>query len=360
VQISASRFEQFSVQHYAREVRALLPPSVFEPVPIRLLWLPVHLSVIIGLGLYVALASPPWYLALACALGAGHGWACLGFLAHEVLHHAVVKSRRVERIVGCIALSIFCLSPTLWNAWHNQTHHGNTGNPDTDPDGLGTWVSWQHSRAERFMEEASPGSRLKRSAAFLFVTFSVHSAVVLLGHSHRDNYYARISRRAVYGETAAAVALWITLLLLVGPWKFLFIGLIPALIANGVTMSYIATNHFLNSLTAVNDPLVNSLSVRSPSWVERLHLQFGYHVEHHIFPTVNGRNLATVREVVRRLYGERYLSLPHATALRLLYTRPKIHLAADTLIDPRTLQTFNTLAPGDLSMAAAGPMGDLA
>ena len=65
-----------------------------------------------------------------------------------------------------------------------------------------------------------------------------------------------------------------------------------------------------------------------------------------------------VREVVRRLYGERYLSLPHATALRLLYTRPKIHLAADTLIDPRTLQTFHTLAPGDLSMTAAGPMGD--
>jgi fatty acid desaturase len=356
VQTSVSRFEQFSVQHYAREVRALLPPAVFEPVPTRLLWLPVHLSVIVGFGLYVALASPPWYLALGCALAAGHSWACLGFLAHEVLHHAVVKSRRVERIVGSIALSIFCLSPTLWNAWHNQSHHGNTGDPDADPDGLGTWSSWQHNAVERAMEEASPGSGRKRSAAFLFVTFSVHSAVVLLVRSHRENYYARISRRAVYAETAAVVGLWIVLLLLVGPWKFLFIGVLPALIANGVTMSYIATNHFLSSLTSVNDPLVNSLSVRAPTWLERLHLQFGYHVEHHIFPTVNGRHLSAVREMVRRLYGQRYLSLPHGTALRLLYTRPKIHLGADRLIDPRTRQTFNTLAPGDLSMAAAGPM----
>ncbi|HSQ00630.1 MAG TPA: fatty acid desaturase, partial [Candidatus Dormibacteraeota bacterium] len=140
------------------------------------------------------------------------------------------------------------------------------------------------------------------------------------------------------------------------PWTFLFIAVLPALIANGVTMSYIATNHFLNSLTAINDPLVNSLSVRAPRWLEWLHLQFGYHVEHHILPTVNGRHAATVRDVLRRLYGERYLSLPHRTALRLLYTRPKIHLGHDTLIDPRTGVTFNALAPGDLSMAALGTM----
>lgn len=356
MQTSASRFEQFSVQHYAREVRALLPSAVFEPAPTRLLWLPVHLSVIVGSGLYVFLASPPWYLAVACALAAGHSWACLGFLAHEVLHHAVVRSRRVERIVGCVALTIFCLSPTLWIAWHNQSHHGNTGDPDADPDGLGTWHSWQRSAVERAMEEASPGSGRKRSAAFLFVTFSLHSAVVLLVRSHRENYYARISRRAVYAESAAMVCFWIALLLLVGPWKFLFIGVLPALIANGVSMSYIATNHFLSSLTAVNDPLINSLSVRSPGWLERLHLQFGYHVEHHIFPTVSGRHAASVREVLRRLYGERYLSLPHTTALRLLYTRPKIHLGCDRLIDPRTRQTFNVLVPGDLSMAPAGPM----
>ena len=31
---------------------------------------------------------------------------------------------------------------------------------------------------------------------------------------------------------------------------------------------------------------------------------------------------------------------------------PKLHHTHDTLIDPRTLATFHTLAPGDLSMAA--------
>jgi hypothetical protein len=55
-----------------------------------------------------------------------------------------------------------------------------------------------------------------------------------------------------------------------------------------------------------------------------------------------------------RRYGDRYLSLPHARALRLLYARPKLHDTHDTLIDPRTSATFNALAPGDLTMAAVG------
>jgi hypothetical protein len=43
--------------------------------------------------------------------------------------------------------------------------------------------------------------------------------------------------------------------------------------------------------------------------------------------------------------------MPHARALRLLYTRPKLHDGYDTLIDPRSMATWRALAPGDLSMA---------
>ena len=296
MQTSASRFEQFSVQHYAREVRALLPSAVFEPAPTRLLWLPVHLSVIVGFGLYVALANPPWYLAAGCALVAGHSWACLGFLAHEVLHHAVVRSRRVERIVGCVALSIFCLSPTLWVAWHNQAHHGNTGDPDADPDGLGTWRSWQQQRrrARHGGGLAGLGTQAQRGLPVRHVLAALRSRAAG-AQPPRELLRPHLAPGCVR-RVGGHARLLDRLLLLVGPWAFLFIGVLPALIANGVTMSYIATNHFLNSLTAVNDPLVNSLSVRAPRWLERLHLQFGYHVEHHIFPTVSGRHAASVRD----------------------------------------------------------------
>lgn len=354
----ASRFEQSSVQHYAREVRAHLPAAIFQPVPGRAAWLPLHVAIIVALAVYIVAASPPWYVCLCAALVAGHSWASLAFLAHETLHHAVVKSRLLERLIGYCGLGLFCLSPTLWVAWHNQAHHGNTGNPDVDPDGFGTLRSWKASAGDRVIEKLSPGSPYKRNLLFLLVTFSVHSLVVLLSHSRRDDYYARVSRGVVYTETAAMLAFWTAVFVGVGAWNFLFIYVVPVLTANAVVMAYIATNHFLSSLSAVNDPLVNSLSVRNPAWLEKLHFQFGYHVEHHVFPTVNGRYAPQVRDALVRLYGERYLSLPHGRALKLLYTRPKLHDSPDTLIDPRTMMAFHTLAPGVLTMEAVQPTGE--
>jgi fatty acid desaturase len=305
----------------------------------------VHLTVIAGLAWYIVATSPPWYLAVIAAVAAGHSWACLAFLAHETLHHAVSKNPVVERLVGYCGLTLFCLSPTLWNAWHNQEHHGNTGRPGLDPDTFGTLESWHANAGDRAVEKAAPGTRTIWSAGFLFFTFSVHSLVVLFFHSRRDDYYARVSRSVVYAEFAAMVTFW--------PWSFVFIYVVPVLVANAIVMSYIATNHFLSSMTSINDPLVNSLTVRAPRWLEWLHLGFGYHVEHHLFPTVSARHAPVVRDAVIQLYGNRYLSLPHARALKLLYTRPKLHLTGDTLIDPRTNATFYTLAPGDLTMSSA-------
>ena len=349
---ASSRLEQHPIQHYAREVRPQLAPAVFQLAPARLLWLPVHLGVIGVLATYIVWGAPRSSVALLCAIVAGHSWGCLGFLAHEAMHHALTRNRALEKLVGYCGFGIYCLSPTLWTAWHNQAHHGNTGRPVADPDGFGHLGFWRKNAVVRALEKFSPGSRSKRSAAFLFVWFSVHSFLVLVFHSERNDYYARISRRTVYAESATMLGFWIGVFALVGPWAFLFIYVVPVLVANATVMSYIATNHFLNSLTEVNDPLANTLSVKNPRWLETLHLQFGYHVEHHIFPSLSGRHAPAVREVLVRLYGDRYLSLPHARALHLLYTRPKLHDGADTLVDPRTMATFDTLAPGDLSMPA--------
>ncbi len=342
-----SRYERDSVQHYAREVRPLLPAAMFRPAPSRLVWLPIHLAVIAGAAAVVVATAAPWYVALGCALVAGHSWGCLGFLAHEAMHHAVVRNRTLEKLVGYAGFGIYGLSPTLWVAWHNQAHHGHTGKPIADPDGFGTLRFWQKSRIVRALETFAPGSGRPQSALFLFMWFSVHSLLVLVFHSERNGYYARVSRRTVYAESATMLAFWVGVLALVGPWRFLFVYVVPVLVANAMIMSYIATNHFLNPLTETNDPLANTLSVTAPRWIERLHLQFGYHVEHHLFPTLSGRHAPAVRDVLRRLYGERYLAMPHARALRLLYTRPKVHDGYDALIDPRTGARFAVLAPGD-------------
>lgn len=353
-QLAASRYERHRIKHYAREVRRHLPEEVFQPSARHLLWLPVHLAVILGTGGYVVSTNAPWHLALLAALVAGHSWGCLGFLAHEAMHHALVKSRTIEKLVGYAGFGLYCLSPTLWIAWHNQAHHGKTAQGVADPDGFVDLGFWKKNRIVRILEKFSPGSGHKRSALFLFIWFPVHSFLVLVFHSRRNDYYSRISRRQVYTESGAMLAFWAGILFLVGPYHFLFVYVVPVLAASATIMSYIATNHFLNPLTAINDPLANALSVTGPRWLERLHINFGYHVEHHIFPAMSSRHAPAVREVLRRLYGERYLSMAHARALRLLYTRPKLHDSADTIVDPRTMARFRTLAPGDLSMEPVG------
>jgi fatty acid desaturase len=356
---SASRHERQTVQQYAREVRAHLDPAIFRPDPRRLWWLPVHLAMITAMAALV-IAGAPWPVALLAAIVAGHSWGCLGFLAHEAMHHALTPNRTLEKMVGYAGFGLYGLSPTLWAAWHNQAHHAHTGKPIADPDGFGHLGYWRKSAVVRVLESFAPGSRRLRSAAFLFVWFSVHSFLVMVFHAEHNGYYDRIARRTVYLESGAMVAFWIAVLTLVGPWSFLFVYVVPLLVANAVIMSYIATNHFLNPLTERNDPLANTLSVTSPRWLERLHLQFGYHVEHHLFPTVSGRHAPAIRDVLGRLYGERYLSLPHPRALQLLYTRPKLHDGHDVLIDPRTHATYAALAPGDLGMRELPPIAAVA
>ena len=346
-----SRFEQYPVQHYARELRPLLSAAALQPAPSRLLWLPLHLAIIVGLALYVVRGAPPWYVSALCAVIMGQSWGCHGFLAHETMQHAVVRSRAIEQLVGYVGFGLYFLSPTLWSAWHNQAHHGNTGKPVADPDGFGTLRFWEKNAVVRALEKLSPGSGYTRSAGFLFFWFSLHSLLVLVFHSQRNDYYARISRRVVYAESAGMLLFWLGVLALVGPYHFLFIYGLPVIVANFMVMSYIATNHFLNPLTTTNDPLANTLSVTAPRWLEALHLQFGYHVEHHLFPTMSAKHAPTLRDIVRARYGDRYLSLPHGRALQLLYTRPKLHLGYDILVDPRSMAQFQVLAPGDLSMS---------
>jgi fatty acid desaturase len=352
---SARRSKLSPMSEYAREIRSRLPPEIFKRQPIRLLWLPVHLVIITTLALFIVRASMPLPLAILAALVAGHSWGCLGLLAHETLHQAVVKNRLVQRLVGAVGFLPFVLSPTLWVAWHNQAHHGYTGDFFMDPDHFGTFHLWQESRYLQLLESLTPGSGYLRSTAFLCTFFSVNSVLMLVFGSEQKGFYSRISRGVVHLETMGMASVWFGVLFLVGCRNFIFVWLLPTLVANTLVMSYIATNHLLNPLTSTNDPLANTLSVTAPRWLEMLHLQFGYHVEHHIFPTMSARYARTVRDVLASMYGSRYLSMPHARALRLLYSRPKLHSRLDVLINPRSGAMYRTLTPGDLSMRELQP-----
>ena len=333
---------------YTRELRAVLPDSTFEPARSRVLWLPVHLAIIATTAWALAsghLAWPLWPLAsllIGCCLGG------IVFLGHETLHGGVVRGKLAIRVVGFFGFLPFTVSPQLWMAWHNRVHHNHCAKAGTDPDMYPTLHEYQTQTTARIMaDHFGLGRRRWLSVLSLMFGFTGQSLQILMRARASSYLSPRLYRRALT-ETALGVAFWITVALIVGFVPFIFIYLMPLIVANMIVMTFIMTNHNLSPLTEINDPLVNSLSVTLPRPLEWLTLGFGFHTEHHLFPTASTRHGAAIRAAILEHYPERYQAMPLGRALRQLYNTARVYKDSTTLIDPQSGNTWPTLVPREL------------
>ncbi|MBI3864496.1 MAG: acyl-CoA desaturase [Planctomycetia bacterium] len=329
---------------YAKELRADIPQEAFQRNPWRLLWLPVHLAIIGGATTLMLATEIHWGWRLALSAVIGHSYGVLMFLAHEILHGSVVKNARLQNWISGLCMLPYCIGPAHWKAWHNRAHHGHTSQSGADPDSFGNVTMFICNRVARFMLTFAPGSGYRRSWLFLGFWFSFHAITTLFLHSQRYDYWNAARRRRQIALFFAMVAFWAGVAVTVGMRHFLFLYVLPIIVANMLQMSYIATNHlFCDETEDVNDPLANSLSVSVPKWLGWLHLNFGYHIEHHIYPYMNPRHAPRVRAALEARYGRRYRSLPILTALRVLYETPPVHLSQKELVDLDTGAVFSTL-----------------
>ena len=125
--------------------------------------------------------------------------------------------------------------------------------------------------------------------------------------------------------------------------NFVYGVAIPFAIMNYMLMSYISTNHNISPLTKTNDPLVNSLSVTNHPILEAMHFNFGYHVEHHLFPTMSPKRAKEVNKLLKEKYPEKFKQMPKSTAMGILYKTPRIYKNANELIHPYTGETHKTI-----------------
>ena len=330
--------------HYVRELKSRLPATTFVRATSRLAFIPVHVALIVLASLAIARGWVPWPVVPLLSLVIGASFAGLTFVGHELLHGAIVRDRRWQHALGWLTFLPFTLSPRLWQDWHNRVHHART-NLEDDPDGYPTLDEYRASRAARFAIDAfSLGGNRWRGALSLILGFTVQSAQQLLGARSRASLSPQ-QRRLVFVETAAAVLVWLVVAALVGPLLFLFVFVLPLLVANAAVMSFILTNHSLSPRVTVDDPLISGLSVTTPRAIDWLTLRFGYHVEHHLFPAMSSRHAPAVRAALLARWPERYQSMPLTAALARLHRTARVYLNATTLIDPMTGQTFPTLLP---------------
>jgi fatty acid desaturase len=329
-------------------MRPRMSARAFAPAASRLWWLPVHLAVIVVGTLAVAGRWLPWAAAPAIAIAIGLSFAGLMFLGHELLHGGVLHGhKRLRSIIGWICFAPFTVAPRLWVAWHNRIHHAHTNELGVDPDMYPSLAAYKAGGRTRFsIDHFGLGGRRWRGAFSLLVGFIVQSKDQLLSGPKA----LRMSRRAyrlTVAETVLQMAMWIAIAIAIGGYAFIFAFGIPLVIADIIVMAFILTNHSLSPATAKNDPLLNSLSIRGPRWLEWVTLGFGYHVEHHMFPGISTRHGGEVRTLIRELWPERYQSMTLGAALRAMHDSGRVYKDATTLVDPRTGGEFPTLSPRD-------------
>ncbi len=334
-----------------RRVRGALPAFVFRPVPSRLWWIPTHLSLFaacVTFGTWILRQGhhPAW-LALP-AVVAGFSFAGLAFVGHEALHGAVCRHHRIRRVAGRIGFFPFLVAPRLWIAWHNRVHHGNTNVDGRDPDAYPARAEYESSLIARLaVDWAAPRLGKWRGLITLFFGFSIQSAQVLVMARARGLLNARHHRLALF-ETLLTAAAWGLFAWWLGPTLFLALYVVPLLIGNAIVMAHIVTNHSLSPLTDKNDALASSLSVTAPRWFNFYTLGFGYHVEHHLFPSMSHKYGPLVREQLKHFAPERYQSMPLIRALHLTFTTPRVYENQTTLFDKESGAEWRTLGPSTL------------
>lgn len=329
---------------YVRALRPKLAAQVFERAPTRLAFVPAYLAVIVGATLAIAERWVPSFTFPVMALVIGASFAGLTFVAHELLHGGIIGGRRWQHVIGWIGFAPFVVSPVLWSAWHNRVHHARANGHD-DPDAYPTLDSYWSRWSTRFsVDRFALGGGRWRGVLSIVLGFSVQSADQLFRARARGYLTPREHRRAL-AETALAVALWAVVAWLVGFVAFVFVFVVPLLVANACVMSFILTNHSLSPRVEIDDPLASGLSVTTPRLVEWLTLGFGFHVEHHLFPAMSTRHAPAVRAALRTHWPERYRSMSLARALRELHRTARVYKDAITLVDPRTGREHGTLWP---------------
>ncbi|WP_100397909.1 fatty acid desaturase family protein [Bacillus sp. FJAT-44742] len=328
---------------YAARVTPHLPKKAFKPVPMRLFgglaYLLISIAGIMTISLY---DLNLWiYLMISGVLGAS--FAAMGFLGHEILHGTVVRNKMLSSLLGAIAFWPLTTGPRLWKKWHNIEHHRHTQDEHKDPDAWFTVEAYNKSKLIRLIYRLPFVVRAFSSMLSLAVTFTAHSVKMFFSYIKE---FKPGKQPAVWVQFILPWASWIGLLLWIGPLKWLFAFVIPVLIANAIVMAYISTNHRLNPLVPVNDPLANSLTVTVPKWVDVLHFNFSYHTEHHLFPGVNPKYYPLVKAKIKEMWPERYHEMPMQKALALLWKTPRVYFEKEELIDPKKAVVYGSLGNG--------------
>lgn len=334
---------------YAKKLRPLLPAEAFLPNPSKLAILFINLAILmLGWAIAAGLERWPMYLLwfyLPLSVVMGNSVTVLLFSSHDLMHGSVIRNSRLVRVIGLLGLAIKWMPPTLWKAVHNREHHNKT-NSLADPDRNYLYEqpkTWGKGIQHLFVPscEVSPiGLTVGMATAWGVHQFRNLTSVLLFNRESVDYVPASFKvspkeRLAIAFEFFLILMIHLSILayLQFDMLKLVLAYFLPLGLGYAGAIFYIYTNHMICRMTSVNDPLINSVSLRVPKIIDKLHLNFSYHTEHHIFPGMNSDYYPMVRGLLKIHYPERFNLLDAGEAWRLLMQTPRHYKNENTFIN---------------------------
>jgi fatty acid desaturase len=304
----------------------MLPREAFLRHPQRLFLASGHLAVIVG-ACWLVRRTQFWPLYFLASLIIGHSLACLAFFAHEVSHGSILKRGAARTAVETMLWALNVIPATLWDEVHNHTHHPYT-NTMRDADRrfiaaekdtgttLYTILLYPHRQTARW-----------NPLVFLqFPSYILRHVIAFLSGGHwgmlpANPEYTWPQRVRIVCELVLIVGIQYGLYAAVGfsGVKYLFVGPFAVVVASAVVMAYVFTNHFLDPLNETGDAVASTTSVTVPFWLDSVHFHFSYHVEHHLFPSMDSRYYPQVSGLLRQHFPGEYKRLPIGEAWRRLW-----------------------------------------
>lgn len=361
---STKELKLITKNEYRAALSKFLPESYSAPDKRHILHYFLLMSIyLVGMFSIVTIASLPLKIVISAVMGIA--LTGLTFFLHDVMHGSIIKSQSISYLFGLSVGVLNLFAPLFWKRVHNL-HHARTGNID-DPDRSYVLHEKPTTPISKFVyrmrisdESIHPFiSMVFMSLGFFFYFFNTmfYGLIASKASVQKDKKYQRIQeifkkkrdRLIVGGELILILAFQTFLFTVVcqnNVLNYLLASLIPVGIAHIIAMSYIHTNHFLSPLTGdVDDPLVNSLSLKNSWIVDKVFSNFSHHVEHHLFPAMSSYHYPKVRELLLKHYPGRFKLIPMIDAMKMLFDTPRIYDDYTHLTNVAGTKKFDCLMP---------------
>lgn len=350
---------------YRSVLRKYLPEDSFKPEPKHFILYFICMLVYFS-SMYFILHVNLLPVKLLISILMGIALSSLTFFLHDLFHGSITGSKSLSYVTGLTIGVLNLFAPLFWQRVHNL-HHATTGNIN-DPDRSYILSEAPKNKFEKFMytlrlsnESIHPFfSLVFMSTGFFwyFLNTMFYGLIPMKNlQLRKDLKYQTI--KDVFKKDKDKLIVLLELIIIFAFQVFLFffiakssfinyflISLLPVGIAHFVAMSYIHTNHFLSPLTGeIDDPLINSLSLKNSTLVDKIFSNFSHHVEHHLFPAMSSLHYPEVRKLLLKLYPERFQLIPMIDAMKSLLKTPRIYGDFTTLITSDGSQRIKCLLP---------------